>query len=439
MMAQEMTGLFGPYPYEIQQQRNASMNDFATQMSRMNASERGTYALSKGGGMLGGMAANAMGMVDPAVELAKRNQQELAGLDTQTPESILKTAQQVTDPRIKFQLMELAQKRKKEISDEALTKAHAAYYEREKADPKEIMMLEIANDPTKPDEMRKMAADWLAKNGSGASKGGTGRTQSINTSAGILTFDPYSKIYTYADGSTVPSDILREMKPIGNDPLNAVAVATAKAGGAAVGKSAGEAMAQLPKIDNDITLVNDLGTKLFNHPGYKSLVGAGFPGLKYLQGSAVPGAKAFVDQLNGIGYLMAREELRGQGQVTEGEANAATAAFNRMNTATSEKDFKDAYDDFVKRVENVRNILRTRAGMTFDQRKYQLSQSSPATAAPTAPTSGTAQTNSSLTQKPFKETITSEAQAYDLYQKGILTKESANKIIQEIKTFGVKR
>lgn len=371
-----MSGLFGPSPYEIEQQRLAQANQNAVDYSRMNATQRGVMGLYQAGGMFGNMGAKAFGGADPAVQNAQASYEAMKSIDTSTPEGLMQYAAKIKeyDPNKATQAVMMARKMQAEAAkaaqEKSLADARIENYKREKPDPKEIMMLDIANDPEEPEEKRKMAAAWLAKNGSG-SKGGTGRTQTLNTSIGMLNFDPYARTYKYADGSDVPAEMLRDMKPIGNDAVNAAAVAAAKAGGTAVGKSAGEAMTHLPKIDSDISTINDLGTKLFNHPGYKNLVGAGFPGLVYLRGSDVPGAKAFVDQIQGIGYLMAREELRGQGQVTEGEANAATAAFNRMNVATSERDFKDAYSDFVRRVENVREILRKKAGMAFDQGQYR--------------------------------------------------------------------
>lgn len=436
MMA-EMIGMFGPSPYEIEQQRLAQADRAAYEFANMNAAQRGAMGLYKAGGMLGGLGAKALGGVDPAVQSAQATQEAAKQFDTSTPEGLMQFAAKIKeyDPNRATQAVMLARKMQAEADklamENKLADARIANYMREKPDPKEIMMLEIANDPDEPEEKRKMAAAWLAKN-SAAAKGGTGRTQTLNTSIGMLNFDPYEKKYTYADGSPVPAEMLRGMKPIGNDAANAAAVATAKSGGTAVGKSAGEAMTNLPKIESDITVIRDLGNQLFSHPGYKNLVGAGWPGMKYLQGSDVPGAKSFVDQIQGIGYLMAREELRGQGQVTEGEANAATAAFNRMNIATSEKDFRDAYNDFVKRVDRVREILRNRAGMTFDQSQYQTRQ------AQNVQTTSLQSQDVKATQKPFRNVITSVEQAFDLYRNGVLTRDSANAIIHELKTSGVK-
>ena len=417
-------GLFGPSPWEIQQAQQQGLRQQAAAYAKQSPMERAAAGMYQAGGMLGGMGAEALGGRNIAVENARRTEQIMGegDSDLNTSKGMLAKAAELRtiDPRLSMQLLLKGRELEKQEQAAVLNTAKANYYNREKPDPKEIMMLEIANDPEETPEKRKMAADWLAKNGKGGSSG-TGRTQTLSTSVGMLNFDPYTKKYTYADGSDVPADKLRSMTPIGNDPTNAAAVATAKSGGTEVGKAAGGALVQLPKIENDLVTVQELGTQLFDHPGYKSLVGAGFPGLKYLQGSAVPGAKALVDQIQGISYLMAREELKGQGQVTEGEANAATAAFSRMNTATSEKDFRSAYDDFVKRVENVREILRKKASMTFDQGQYQDT--------PVAPTVSTIPT------KPFSG-VTTPQQVKAMVGKSI-TRDQARAILLDMKSRGI--
>lgn len=414
-------------PEEVALARKAEEDARNMQMSQMGLGQSARYGMLSAGSALGNAIGAATGYVDPNEARAQKIQQVMSSPDSDlnTSKGMLAKAAELRtiDPRLSMQLLLKGRELEKQEQAAVLNTAKANYYNREKPDPKEIMMLEIANDPEETPEKRKMAADWLAKNGKGGS-GGTGRTQTLSTSVGMLNFDPYTKRYTYADGSDVPADKLRSMTPIGNDPTNAAAVATAKAGGVEVGKAAGGALAQLPKIENDLVTIQGLGTKLFNHPGYKSLVGAGFPGLKYLQGSAVPGAKALVDQIQGIGYLMAREELRSQGQVTEGEATAATAAFNRMNAATSEADFREAYNDFVKRVDNVRSILRQKAGMKFDQSPFQT-----APVAPVVPTSPVT--------KPFSG-VTSPSQVKQMFQNGTLNREQAKAILADMEARGVK-
>lgn len=81
-MATTMDGLFGPSPYEIQQQRFGAQDELATKMAQMNAAQRSVYGAVKGGGMLGGIGAEAMGFVDPAVANAQRTETIMGQGDT---------------------------------------------------------------------------------------------------------------------------------------------------------------------------------------------------------------------------------------------------------------------------------------------------------------------------------------------------------------------
>lgn len=85
-MAQDMTGLFGPSPYDIQQARNQQSNDFAFKMANMDATQRGIYGMGKAGAGLANIGAGMMGMVDPAIAQAQQQQQILSQpeIDLQT-------------------------------------------------------------------------------------------------------------------------------------------------------------------------------------------------------------------------------------------------------------------------------------------------------------------------------------------------------------------
>lgn len=74
-MADQMTGLFGPSPYEIQQARSQALRDDAAGFAKMNATQRGVMGIYQGGAGLAGIGAGMMGMVDPAVANAQRTEQ----------------------------------------------------------------------------------------------------------------------------------------------------------------------------------------------------------------------------------------------------------------------------------------------------------------------------------------------------------------------------
>ena len=94
-MAETMTGLFGPSPYDVEQQRMAQLDRSASDFSQMNATQRGIAGMYKGAGMLAGAGAKAMGMVDPAVENANRMRQAAQGVDTSTPEGLMEYASKI--------------------------------------------------------------------------------------------------------------------------------------------------------------------------------------------------------------------------------------------------------------------------------------------------------------------------------------------------------
>jgi hypothetical protein len=132
-----VTGMFGPSPYEIQQQRQAALENAALQYAKLDPMQRATIGLYKAGGMLGGAVGGALGMEDPAVAQAKAREAAMSGIDYNDPKSILERAAQTNDPRIKLRLQMLAQERadalRKEEADRVqmeLNRAHAEHYKR---------------------------------------------------------------------------------------------------------------------------------------------------------------------------------------------------------------------------------------------------------------------------------------------------------------------
>jgi hypothetical protein len=86
--------------------------------------------------------------------------------------------------------------------------------------------------------------------------------------------------------------------------------------------------------------------KLLTHKGFENLVGAGIPFGKYFGGSETAGAESLYKQVRSKTFLEAFQSLKGAGAITEQEGAKAETALNRMDTLTSEADFKDAAKDF---------------------------------------------------------------------------------------------
>ena len=154
----------------------------------------------------------------------------------------------------------------------------------------------------------------------------------------------------------------------GAAPANAAfqgAQASAEAGGKVSGTSQAQATIDLPKvIDNADTAVKHV-QELLNHPAFKSSVGMGVPGMKYVPGSAQADFRSRMDQIQGGAFLTAIDTLKGTGAITEVEGTKATAAKNRMATATSEKAFNDAAKDFLDIMEQGVKQTYSRAGKAY--------------------------------------------------------------------------
>ena len=74
-------GLFGPSPWEIQQTQQQAMVQNAAAYAQQSPLERAAAGMYQAGGMLGGMAAGALGGKNVAVEQAKRQEQIMGSGD----------------------------------------------------------------------------------------------------------------------------------------------------------------------------------------------------------------------------------------------------------------------------------------------------------------------------------------------------------------------
>lgn len=108
---------------------------------------------------------------------------------------------------------------------------------------------------------------------------------------------------------------------------------------------------------------------LLAHPGLSDAVGLkGWGGLSMALGKpAVAGTDAadFVarlDEIKGGAFLQAFESLKGGGQITEVEGKKATDAITRMRTAQSEKEFRQAANEFRGVVERGMQRAQARGG-----------------------------------------------------------------------------
>jgi hypothetical protein len=141
------------------------------------------------------------------------------------------------------------------------------------------------------------------------------------------------------------------------------------AGGEAAAKLLATTKAQatidLPKVvDNAVTVAKHV-QELLTHPGFKSSVGMGIPFAKNIKGTPQADFYTRLEQIKGGAFLIAIDTLRGTGAISEPEGAKATAAKNRMTTATSEKEFNAAAKDYMDIIEQGVKQTYLKAGQPY--------------------------------------------------------------------------
>jgi hypothetical protein len=250
---------------------------------------------------------------------------------------------------------------------------------------------------------------------------GAGVVKRMSTNIGEVIFDPATKKYTYADGSDIPAEKLRTMAPLGNDPLNAAALAEAKASGKNIGSAASKATIDLIDAVPMAEIQTRQLDQLLNHEGLSRAVGLGIPKALQLPGTPEADFAARFEQIQGGVFLQAFNSLRGGGQITESEGTKATAALLRAKTTQSEKEFKEAIREYIGYIKTGLERLNKKAGL-------RVSESSPS---PTATPQPTAEPQPSFSGVRTKEDVRS------MYQAGKLSKQQANAILSDMKARGV--
>lgn len=102
-------GLFGLTPQQELMKRQGMFDQAAMQHAQMDPFQRAAAGMFRGGGQLADVGAGMLGMQNPAMVEAQQRQSALAGIDMSNPQSILKRAEMVQDPRMKMRLQMLAQ------------------------------------------------------------------------------------------------------------------------------------------------------------------------------------------------------------------------------------------------------------------------------------------------------------------------------------------
>ena len=190
---------------------------------------------------------------------------------------------------------------------------------------------------------------------------------------------PTDRGYAYRnpDGTTgfLMGDDGKPLMPVSllsQDPNRQGDIAQAKAFGTETGKGQAQAEAAAPQELASMDQIIGTIDSVLQHPGLDSAVGMVQGRLPAMTEEGTDFV-AKLGQLQGQTFLQAYQSLRGGGQITEVEGQKAEAALAAMTRVQSEKQFRQAANDFKNAIQDARSRVAKRAGIDT-----QSQQSSPA-------------------------------------------------------------
>lgn len=137
-------------------------------------------------------------------------------------------------------------------------------------------------------------------------------------------------------------------------------LAGAKASGALRGEASTQAALDYPRVDAEGAYAESLIDSLMSHKGLEGSVGV--PGVgKFFPGTDEQGFMSRLKQIEGQQFLQAFQSLKGGGAITQIEGEKATASMARLQTAQSEKEFKEALTELKGVISTLRERARKRA------------------------------------------------------------------------------
>jgi hypothetical protein len=155
-----------------------------------------------------------------------------------------------------------------------------------------------------------------------------------------------------------------------DDPDTRGEVKQAQSEGKEVGEATGKAKINLPVVEEQSKfmlrhideMIGSKDGKIKPHAGFQDFVGATWkPGARFIEGSDAASFQARHEQVKGEAFKEAFQSLKGGGQISNVEGEAATKALNRMDKAQSEKEYKAAARDFQKEIRVLVKLAKKRA------------------------------------------------------------------------------
>jgi hypothetical protein len=160
-----------------------------------------------------------------------------------------------------------------------------------------------------------------------------------------------------------------------------------------IGKDEGERIVNAPGevrvADEALATINQIR----NHPGREGWGAQGATAALPWIGNGIPGTAgrdfvALVDQAKGQAFLQAFESLKGGGQITNVEGEAATKARARLDRTQSREGFDQALNDIEAIAKKARDRAMRGVRVTPDGREYPIGQQPPPSGQTNAPAQG---------------------------------------------------
>jgi len=166
------------------------------------------------------------------------------------------------------------------------------------------------------------------------------------------------------NGEILGEHVFTPVKPdnlSGGRVLSKAEIEGAKARSRERNKEQGKAEMLVSGVQDQATRVKTMINEMINGPDWENFVGV-IDGNLPLTSAQGKDFQARLDQLGGVAFLQAFQELKGGGQITEIEGVKATQAIMRMRRATSEADFLAAARDLQETADRAVRRMRALAG-----------------------------------------------------------------------------
>jgi hypothetical protein len=135
--------------------------------------------------------------------------------------------------------------------------------------------------------------------------------------------------------------------------------------GTELGDAQGKAQVNLPLAEKAATRITEQIDKVMNAPGLQRVTGTVYGRLPKVTNTSGPAkeAQSRIDQILGGTFLQAYNDLRGAGQISNAEGQAAKEAYNRLQSQELDTpQYQEALMEFKTEVENLVEIARRKAG-----------------------------------------------------------------------------